>query len=165
MFKYFPTKAALYRAIIQKRTNGSEEMFFPKEAIDSKDDRQVFRIHRLLSHPEEHRRPHFHAPASCTAPWKATIFPECFLKTTPWITPDFCPVHPAADQGKRFSEGRSLPGGPRFHRHGDPVRDVPGNLRIEKFFSFSAEKGRRHVGRYFSSTASRKCRKSMEDKE
>jgi AcrR family transcriptional regulator len=43
MFKYFPTKAALYRAIIQKRMNGSEEMLFPKEAIDSKNDRQVFK--------------------------------------------------------------------------------------------------------------------------
>jgi AcrR family transcriptional regulator len=43
MFKYFPTKAALYRAIIQKRMNGSEEMLFPKEAIESQDDRQVFR--------------------------------------------------------------------------------------------------------------------------
>jgi AcrR family transcriptional regulator len=43
MFKYFPTKAALYRAIIQKRMNGSEEMLFPKEAMDSLDDRQVFK--------------------------------------------------------------------------------------------------------------------------
>jgi AcrR family transcriptional regulator len=43
MFKYFPTKAALYRAIIQKRMNGAEEMIFPTEAIDSKDDRQVFK--------------------------------------------------------------------------------------------------------------------------
>ena len=43
MFKYFPSKEALYRAIIQKRTDGSEEMFFPKEAIQAKDDRQVFR--------------------------------------------------------------------------------------------------------------------------
>jgi AcrR family transcriptional regulator len=43
MFKYFPSKEALYRAIIQKRTDGSEEMFFPKEAIEAKDDRQVFR--------------------------------------------------------------------------------------------------------------------------
>ena len=43
MFKYFPTKEALYRAIIQKRTDGSEEMIFPKEAIRAKDDRQVFR--------------------------------------------------------------------------------------------------------------------------
>jgi len=42
MFKYFPSKKALYRAIIQKRTDGSEEMFFPKEAIQAKDDRQVF---------------------------------------------------------------------------------------------------------------------------
>jgi AcrR family transcriptional regulator len=42
MFKYFPSKEALYRAIIQKRTDGSEEMFFPREAIQSKDDRQVF---------------------------------------------------------------------------------------------------------------------------
>jgi AcrR family transcriptional regulator len=43
MFKYFPSKEALYRAIIRKRTDGSEEMFFPKEAIKAKDDRQVFR--------------------------------------------------------------------------------------------------------------------------
>lgn len=43
MFKYFPSKEALYRAIIQKRTDGSEEMFFPKEAVQAKDDRQVFR--------------------------------------------------------------------------------------------------------------------------
>ena len=43
MFKYFPTKKALYRAIIQKRTDGSEEMIFPKEAIRTKDDRKVFR--------------------------------------------------------------------------------------------------------------------------
>jgi AcrR family transcriptional regulator len=43
MFKYFPSKEALYRAIIQKRTDGTEEMFFPKEAIQAKDDRQVFR--------------------------------------------------------------------------------------------------------------------------
>jgi AcrR family transcriptional regulator len=43
MFKYFPSKEALYRAIIQKRTDGSEEMLFPKEAILAKDDRQVFR--------------------------------------------------------------------------------------------------------------------------
>ena len=42
MFKYFPSKEALYRAIIQKRTDGTEEMFFPKEAIQAKDDRQVF---------------------------------------------------------------------------------------------------------------------------
>jgi len=42
MFKYFPSKEALYRAIIQKRVNGSEEMLFPKEAIQAKDDRQVF---------------------------------------------------------------------------------------------------------------------------
>lgn len=43
MFRYFPSKEALYRAIIQKRTDGSEEMLFPKEAIQAKDDRQVFR--------------------------------------------------------------------------------------------------------------------------
>jgi AcrR family transcriptional regulator len=43
MFKYFPSKEALYRAIIKKRTDGSEEMYFPKEAIQAKDDRQVFR--------------------------------------------------------------------------------------------------------------------------
>ena len=43
MFKYFPSKEALYRAIIQKRTDGTEEMFFPKEAIQAKDDRGVFR--------------------------------------------------------------------------------------------------------------------------
>jgi AcrR family transcriptional regulator len=43
MFKYFPSKEALYRAIIKKRMDGSEEMYFPKEAIQSKDDRHVFR--------------------------------------------------------------------------------------------------------------------------
>jgi AcrR family transcriptional regulator len=43
MFKYFPSKEALYRAIIKKRTDGSEEMYFPKEAIQAKDDRHVFR--------------------------------------------------------------------------------------------------------------------------
>jgi len=43
MFKYFPSKEALYRAIIQNRTDGAEELFFPKEAILAKDDRQVFR--------------------------------------------------------------------------------------------------------------------------
>jgi AcrR family transcriptional regulator len=43
MFKYFPSKEFLYRAIIERRTDGSEEMFFPKEAIEAKDDRQVFR--------------------------------------------------------------------------------------------------------------------------
>lgn len=43
MFKYFPSKKALYRAIIQKMTDGSEERLFPKEAIQAKDDRQVFK--------------------------------------------------------------------------------------------------------------------------
>jgi len=43
MFKYFPSKEALFRAIIQKKTDESEEIFFPKEAILAKDDRQVFR--------------------------------------------------------------------------------------------------------------------------
>ena len=43
MFKYFPSKEALYRAIIKMRVDGSEEMFFPKEAIHAKDDRHVFR--------------------------------------------------------------------------------------------------------------------------
>jgi AcrR family transcriptional regulator len=43
MFKYFPTKGELFRAMIQRRVNGSEEMLFPKEAIRAKDDRQVFR--------------------------------------------------------------------------------------------------------------------------
>jgi len=36
MFKYFPSKEA-------KRMYGSEDMLFPKEAIQAKDDRQVFR--------------------------------------------------------------------------------------------------------------------------
>ena len=48
MFKHFPSKEALYRAIIQKRTDGTEEMFFPQEAIQSKDDRQVF--HSIASY-------------------------------------------------------------------------------------------------------------------
>ncbi|HSR13114.1 MAG TPA: TetR/AcrR family transcriptional regulator [Thermodesulfobacteriota bacterium] len=43
MFKYFPSKEALYRAIIRKRTDGSEEMFFPNEAVQAKNDREVFR--------------------------------------------------------------------------------------------------------------------------
>jgi len=43
MFKYFPTKKALYRAIIQKKTDGSKEMFLPKAAVQAKDDRKVFR--------------------------------------------------------------------------------------------------------------------------
>jgi len=43
MFKYFPSKEALYRAIIQKRTDGAEDVFFPQEAVQAKDDRQVFR--------------------------------------------------------------------------------------------------------------------------
>ncbi|MDH4264453.1 MAG: TetR/AcrR family transcriptional regulator [Deltaproteobacteria bacterium] len=43
MFKYFPSKEALYRSIIRKRMYGSEDMLFPKEAIQAKDDRQVFR--------------------------------------------------------------------------------------------------------------------------
>jgi len=42
MFKYFPSKEALYRAIIQKRTDGAEDVFFPQEAVQAKDDRQVF---------------------------------------------------------------------------------------------------------------------------
>ncbi len=43
MFKYFPSKEALYRAIIQKRTDGSEEMLFPRDAVNAKNDRLVFR--------------------------------------------------------------------------------------------------------------------------
>jgi AcrR family transcriptional regulator len=43
IFNYFSSKEALYRAIIQKKTDGSEEVLFPKEAIQAKDDRQVFR--------------------------------------------------------------------------------------------------------------------------
>lgn len=43
MFRYFPSKEALYRAIIRKKTDGSREMLFPREALQSKDDRQVFR--------------------------------------------------------------------------------------------------------------------------
>ena len=42
MFKYFPSKEALYQAIIRKKTDGSEEMLFPKEAMQAKDDQQVF---------------------------------------------------------------------------------------------------------------------------
>ena len=42
MFKYFPSKGALYRAIFQKKTEGSEEKLFSEEAIQGKDDRQVF---------------------------------------------------------------------------------------------------------------------------
>ena len=42
MFKYFPSKGALYRAIFQRKTEGSEEKLFSEEAIQAKDDRQVF---------------------------------------------------------------------------------------------------------------------------
>jgi AcrR family transcriptional regulator len=42
MFKHFPSKQALYRAIIQQRMNGAKDMLFPKEALQAKDDRQVF---------------------------------------------------------------------------------------------------------------------------
>ncbi len=42
MFKHFPSKEALYRAIIQQRMNGAKDMLFPKEALKAKDDRQVF---------------------------------------------------------------------------------------------------------------------------
>ena len=42
MFKYFPSKQALYRAIIEKQINGDEDVFYPREAIQSKNDRQVF---------------------------------------------------------------------------------------------------------------------------
>jgi AcrR family transcriptional regulator len=43
MFKHFPSKASLYRAIIQRRMGSSEEIYFPKEYVQAKDDRQVFR--------------------------------------------------------------------------------------------------------------------------
>ncbi len=43
IFKYFPSKEALYRAIIQKKIDQSEKMLFPKDAIQTKDDRRVFR--------------------------------------------------------------------------------------------------------------------------
>ena len=42
MFKYFPSKEALYRAIFRKKTEGLENHFFFEEAIRAKDDRQVF---------------------------------------------------------------------------------------------------------------------------
>lgn len=42
MFKYFPSKAALYRAIIKKRTDRAEEMLFPQGVIQAKDDHKVF---------------------------------------------------------------------------------------------------------------------------
>ena len=61
MFKYFPSKKALYRAIIQKKTDGSEEMFFPKEAIQAKDDRQVFRSIASYLISKNTEDPTFHA--------------------------------------------------------------------------------------------------------
>jgi len=42
MFKYFPSKEALYRAIFRKKTEGFENHFLFEEAIRAKDDRQVF---------------------------------------------------------------------------------------------------------------------------
>ncbi len=43
MFKHFPSKASLYRAIIQKRMGGSEGLYFPQDYVRAKDDRQVLR--------------------------------------------------------------------------------------------------------------------------
>lgn len=42
MFKHFPTKEDLYRAIIKKRTERAEEMLFPKELLQAKNDWLVF---------------------------------------------------------------------------------------------------------------------------
>jgi len=43
IFNYFPSKEALYRAIIQRKINQSKEMLFSEVAIRAKDDRRVFR--------------------------------------------------------------------------------------------------------------------------
>lgn len=43
MFKHFPSKASLYRAIIRRRMEGSEELYFPQDCVRAKDDRQVLR--------------------------------------------------------------------------------------------------------------------------
>lgn len=67
MFKYFPSKEALYRAIIKKRTDGAEEMLFPPEVIQAKDDRKVFQaiatnlIERNVEDPTFMRLLHFSA--------------------------------------------------------------------------------------------------------
>ncbi|MGB9698096.1 MAG: TetR family transcriptional regulator [Thermodesulfobacteriota bacterium] len=67
MFKYFPSKEALYRAIIKKRTDRAEEMLFPQEIIQAKDDRQVFQaiatnlIERNVQDPNFMRLLHFSA--------------------------------------------------------------------------------------------------------
>lgn len=67
MFKYFPSKEALYRAIIKKRTDRAEEMFFPPEVMQAKDDRKVFQaiatnlIKRNVEDPTFVRLLHFSA--------------------------------------------------------------------------------------------------------
>ncbi len=67
MFKYFPSKEALYRAIIEKRTERAEEMLFPREVIQANDDGQVLRaiaknlIERNAQDPNFMRLLHFSA--------------------------------------------------------------------------------------------------------
>jgi AcrR family transcriptional regulator len=67
MFKYFPSKEALYRAIIKKRIDRAEEMLFPPEVIQAKDDRKVFQgiatnlIERNVQDPIFMRLLHFSA--------------------------------------------------------------------------------------------------------
>ncbi len=43
VYRHFPSKEALYRAIIEKRIHGSEEILFPRKAVQAKDDHEVFR--------------------------------------------------------------------------------------------------------------------------
>lgn len=67
MFKYFPSKEALYRAIIKKRTDRAEEMLFPQQVIEAKDDQKVFQaiaanlIARNVEDPTFMRLLHFSA--------------------------------------------------------------------------------------------------------
>ncbi len=43
IFYYFPSKEALYRVIIRKKIDQAEEVLFPNDAIQAKDDRRIFR--------------------------------------------------------------------------------------------------------------------------
>jgi AcrR family transcriptional regulator len=56
MFKHFPSKEALYRAIIRQQTDVTHELFFPPEAVEAKEDHQVFRAvasHLFLKNSED----------------------------------------------------------------------------------------------------------------
>ncbi len=141
MFKYFPSKEALYRAIIQKRTDGSEEMFFPKEAIQAKDDRQVFRSIASYLISKNTDDPTFMRLIQYSA-LEGHELSRIFFESHAMEKTRLLPIYPPADQGKGVSKSPSLSGRPGLYRHDPSLRPVAGNLRIEGSFSFFPEKGR-----------------------